>query len=153
MWNLCEASDQALKIIHQNGLIQILLKHLSLRIFGHNVVTTVLQCLFTISEDCQEPILSVLKSHETEFENLISGDVEKPEDKHVKLLAYGVAMNICQATEEPRENLLPELMLTIGQVLEQDQRKMVGFVSNKFFSKFLMRFKNFRFTNFQVHCH
>ena len=43
LWNLSEASDAALKIVHKNNLIEILMKHTCFQVFGARIVTSVLQ--------------------------------------------------------------------------------------------------------------
>ena len=125
MWNLSEASDTALKVVHENNLIELLLKHASLQTFGHRVVTSVMQCVFTISEDCKEPILSTLRKYDSIFTALKSSTDETPEDLHIRLLAYGIEMNLVEANGENVESLWSEMIQIISLVLGQDQRKLV----------------------------
>ena len=126
LWNLSEASDTALQIVHKNNLIELLMKHACLQPFGHRVVTSVLQCLFTISEDCKEPILSNLKEYGSVMTALKSIDGENPQDLHIKLLAYGIELNLVEANGEQIESLWSEILQIISLVLEQDQRKLVS---------------------------
>jgi len=125
LWNLSEASDTALQMVHKNNLIELLMKHACLQPFGHRVVTSVLQCLFTISEDCKEPILSNLKGYGSVMTALKSIDGETPQDLHIKLLAYGIELNLVEANGEQIESLWSEILQIISLVLEQDQRKLV----------------------------
>ena len=125
LWNLSEASDTGLKVVHDDNLIELLLKHASLQTFGHRVVTSVMQCVFTISEDCKEPILSTLRKYDSIFTALKSSTDESPEDLHIRLLAYGIDMNLVEANGENVESLWSEIIQIISLVLGQDQRKLV----------------------------
>jgi len=125
LWNLSEASDAALKIVYKNNLIELLMKHACLQAFGYRIVTSVLQCVFTISEDCKEPILSILKGHSSTINALKSICDESPQDLHIRLLAHGIELNLVESNGEQVESLWLEIMKIISLVLDQDQRKMV----------------------------
>ena len=125
MWNLCEASDAALEIVHKNNLIEMLMKHACLPAFGYRVVTSVLQCVFTISEDCKDPLLSILRGFGSTITALKSIGDETPQDLHIRLLAHGIELNLVDANGEQVESLWLEIIKIISLVLDQDQRKMV----------------------------
>ena len=57
---------------------------------------------------------------------LKSIDGETPQDLHIKLLAYGIELNLVEANGEQIESLWSEILQIISLVLEQDQRKLVS---------------------------
>jgi len=120
-----EASDAALKIVHKNNLIEILMKHTCFQVFGARIVTSVLQCVFTISEDCKEPILSTLKNYASNITALKSIGDGNPQDLHIRLLAHGIELNIVESNGEQVESLWLEIIKVLSLVLDQNQRKMV----------------------------
>lgn len=116
LWNLCEASDTALKNCQQNNLIPILMKHSSLENFGVKVVTSVLQCLYSISEDCQEPFNDFLPV----LNGLKSSQGQNSQDLHMKLLTFGILLNL-----DKDEMIFSEVLHIITQILSQDSRNLV----------------------------
>ena len=101
------------------------MKHACLPAFGYRVVTSVLQCVFTISEDCKEPLLSILRGFGSTISALKSIGDETPQDLHIRLLAHGIELNLVDANGEQVESLWLEIIKIISLVLDQDQRKMV----------------------------
>lgn len=125
LWNLCEANDVALKIFCDDNLVEVLMKHTNLEMYGSRIVTPVLQCLYTISEDCKGTLLAKLAEHEHMIASLRLRPVDSPQDIHIQLLAHGIALNILQSKGEPVEAFMPELIGAIAKALDQDQRKLV----------------------------
>lgn len=117
--NLCEASTVAVNTFNENNLIRILLMHLDASKFGHQVVTSVLQCVCSVSEN-NPPAIQALKEQEAIFSQILATSEigQNPSDLYVRVLACGVIMNV---SREP--SVLPPIMNTIASVLGQDQRK------------------------------
>ena len=118
--NLCEANQTALKIFNQNNLIRILFLHLDESKFGQEVVSSVLQCVYSVSENNPSAVEAV-KETEAQFASLLTPEVPvDPSMLLVRVLACGVVFNV------NRESALPVIMGTISAVLSQDQRKMIN---------------------------
>ena len=125
LWNLCEASNTAMKIFSEQNLLQLLFQHVSVDVFGYRVVTSVLQCLYTVSEDCDESILSKFSEFEQTIASMKSDLADAPERLHLKLLSQGIYLNLVESKGEAAESVLPEVVETVASVLAQDQRKLV----------------------------
>jgi hypothetical protein len=125
LWNLCEANDTALKIFHEENVLDLLMKHANVDIFGHRIVAPILQCVYSASEDCSGDMLTKLAAHEHMFSSLRLRPASDSADLYLQLLAHGITLHITQAKGEPVEPILPEIMTSVAIVLDQDQRKLV----------------------------
>ena len=126
LWNLCEANDTALKCLHDVNLICGIMKHANIDIYGYRVVCPVLQCIYTASEDCKEPLLNSLLQQEYFIASLRLRPGESHEDLHLQLLAQGIMLNLTASKGESVEPLLPEVITSISKVLNQDHRSLVS---------------------------
>ena len=124
LWNLCEANETIVNISLEQDLLTVLVKHLTVEKYGYQVVTTVLQCIYTLSE-CKERHLNLFKNFEHVFKSLLVKNALSPEDLHVKILAFGIAANLLEARNESMEPMISELMNALSNTLDQDQRKIV----------------------------
>ena len=126
LWNLCEANESAVQKCFNQDLLPVLMKHMTVEKYGYQVVSSVLQCLYTLAEDCKEPFLSQFKAYDHILNSLVVKPAEKAEDLHIKLLAIGIAYNLTEARKESIEPLLSGMMNAVSAVLEQDQRKLLN---------------------------
>ena len=128
LWTLCEASDKALMTFNNGNLMQILFLHLDVTKFGYDVVSTVLQCIYSVSEDNVSAVEAV-REKEAIFTTLLSATNEANGEAaklYVRLLTCGVIVN---ATSDVSSlGALHVIMETISDVLDQDQRKLVSCV-------------------------
>ena len=63
MWNLCEASESALKILNSQNIVSLLLSYVDVEKYGIDVVACVLQCIYSVSENNIPAITAIKVSH------------------------------------------------------------------------------------------
>ena len=51
VWNLCEASENAIKILNSRNIVHLLLSYIDVERYGMDVVACVLQCIYSVSEN------------------------------------------------------------------------------------------------------
>lgn len=150
LWNLCEASEAALKILNSLNVIQLLLSHINVEKYGVDVVACVLQCIYSISEN-NLPAINAIKERGVDslFGHLFGSppSVSKKIDSHsngvnsksasdlyLRILACGITISALNDTaasgiNDTESNLssqvLPILMKTATEILDQDQRKLI----------------------------
>ena len=125
LWNLCEANETIVNKCLEQDMLTILMKHLAVEKYGYKVVTTVLQCIYTLSEDCTEVHLNVFKNFDPLLNSLLVQNAESSEGLHVKVLAFGIVANLLEARKESVEPIISDLMNALSKTLDQDQRKLV----------------------------
>ena len=60
VWNLCEASETAIKIFNSQNIVHLLLSYINVEKYGIDVVACVLQCIYSISEN-NIPAITAIK--------------------------------------------------------------------------------------------
>ena len=60
VWNLCEASETAIKIFNSQNIVHLLLSYINDKKYGIDVVACVLQCIYSISEN-NIPAITAIK--------------------------------------------------------------------------------------------
>ena len=90
--NLCEASTLALDVFNKNNLVGVLLRHLDASQFGYPVVTSVLQCVYSVTEN--NPVAGeAVRGVEGELEAMLALPDDSPSQLYVRILVCGVILN------------------------------------------------------------
>jgi len=126
--NLCEASSSALEVFNQSNLMEsVLLKHIDATVHGYYVVTSIMQCIYSVTENNPSAVTAVL-AREAEMTSLLTSAADvttTPSQLYVKVLVCGIVLNTVNSSENSNQAVvLGHVMATVAKVLEQDQRKM-----------------------------
>jgi len=93
LWNLCESSPQAVTVFNREGLLDVLSNAVCVETYGRRVVTTVAQCLHTVTEDNPEAEMNLIDSPlYQQLMKLISLDHQ--DDCLLRVLSAGVILNL-----------------------------------------------------------
>ena len=103
LWNLCEANETMVNTCLEQDMLTVLMKHLTVEKYGYQVVTTVLQCIYTLSEDCKDVHLNLFKNFDHLLNSLLVKTAESSEDLHVRIIAFGIVANLLEARKESIE--------------------------------------------------
>ena len=146
LWNLCEASETALKIFNSKNIIQLLFSYINLEMFGTDVVACVLQCLYSVCEN-NIPAVSAIK--ERGVNTLFTGFLIRPQNTsnptndlkndsasilYLRILACGITISVLNdaaliGNEDNGSGLYSEVLLilmeTAAKILDQDQRQLI----------------------------
>lgn len=121
LWNLCEATDEAVTVFNKESLIHLLWPCLQYKIYGYDLSITVAQCLQTVTEDntdlgaiCRSPDKSGL------LETIIADETLSSQHALLKTLVVGIITNISEDQLTSQNNLLPTVVQTLSDVLRVD---------------------------------
>ena len=102
--NLCEASPLALDVFNKANLVRVLLHHLDASKFGFPVVTSVLQCVYSVTEN-NPTAAEAVKCVEGELEALLALPDASASHLYVLILVCGVILNVA-GTEPSKEGFI-----------------------------------------------
>ena len=102
--NLCEASPLALDVFNKANLVRVLLHHLDASKFGFPVVTSVLQCVYSVTEN-NPTAAEAVKCVEGELEALLALPDASASHLYVRILVCGVILNVA-GTEPSKAGLI-----------------------------------------------
>ena len=150
LWNLCEASETALKIFNSQNVIQLLFPYINMDFFSTDIVACILQCIYSV---CENNIPAVTAIKEKGVESLFGHfftPLSQPPDTinnhanriekdsasalYLQVLACGITISVlneaartgdCEKESGMSLQVLPILMETAAAILNQDQRKLI----------------------------
>ncbi|KAK7082899.1 hypothetical protein SK128_002158 [Halocaridina rubra] len=95
--NLCECSEEALRVFNQEGLVHILLRHIDPSLWGHNLALAAAECLLCISEN-NPTVQTVLLPAADSLVLFISRPADTAVDLHYATTVAVLLMNINYCT-------------------------------------------------------
>lgn len=120
LWNLCEASEEAVKIFNKENLVHLLWPCLQYKIYGYELSIAVAQCLQTVTEENKELIaLCRLPDKASLLESIIADDALSSQHALLKTLVVGIITNISD-DDFTSNNLLTVVVQTLSHVLMVD---------------------------------
>lgn len=116
LWNLCEASEDAVKIFNKENLVEILWPCLQYNVYGYGVAITVAQCLQTVTEDNKD-LKEICRQQDKcqILEAIIADGTSSSQHALLKTLAVGILTNVVD--DLISANLLDVVIQTLSQVL------------------------------------
>ncbi|KAK7114740.1 HEAT repeat-containing protein 3-like [Littorina saxatilis] len=125
LWNLCEASDIAVKVFNKENLIPLLLPCLQHSIYGYPLATVVAQCLHTVTESNQE---AVQMCRGDEVLPLLKGLTQQTDSSSQAMLfqaaLMGILMNVLGGELMNGPNV-STFVSTLGQILDVDVTPLI----------------------------
>lgn len=121
LWNLCEASEEAVNAFNKENLISYLWPCLQHSVYGLPLAITVAQCLHTVTEDNNE-LKNVCKERAlTELQSLMSAPTDTPELVLLKTLHTGIVVNLygTELSTAPG-NVVSAIISSVSDVLAID---------------------------------
>lgn len=117
LWNLCECSEEALRVFNQEGLIHVLLRHLDPSTWGHTLALAVAECLLCVSENNSNAQTVLLPAADS-LVLFVSRPTDTAVDMHFSTLIAGILMNINYCTSSGSNFQL--VLQMMSSVLEAD---------------------------------
>ncbi|KAK3086841.1 hypothetical protein FSP39_024298 [Pinctada imbricata] len=119
LWNLCESSEEAMKVFSRENLFEVLWPCLQYNIYGMEVAVTVAQCIYTVSEDN----IDVSKMFEKpemigSLESLLNQSPESSDMVLLQTLASGITVNVCSILDvADKESVKSKIVSTLSSTL------------------------------------
>ncbi|XP_031829629.1 HEAT repeat-containing protein 3 [Nomia melanderi] len=90
LWTLCENNECAIKYSNEEDLVSILTKFFDITIYGMEIVTVIVQCLLSLSED-NSAAIKKLKDHESTLIQLLNLESNSANNSEVTCLKTAVS--------------------------------------------------------------
>ncbi|GBP75301.1 HEAT repeat-containing protein 3 [Eumeta japonica] len=122
--NLCESSELAVKSLCESRILDILPKYLDLSSISHNIIASVLHCLFVVVEDNPGAIEKIKANGETQLQSLLNMEGSDYSTLLLKTLSAGIVINMThgQIHKLPPE-VISKIMVILSNALTVDHRQ------------------------------
>ncbi|XP_076755593.1 HEAT repeat-containing protein 3 [Xylocopa sonorina] len=128
LWTLCEHNEQAVKCCNEEDLVPVLIKFFDVATYGIDIVTVVVQCLLSLSEDNIVAIKHLKNCEDTliQFLYMETNDTNLSEVVCLKTAISGLLINLTDCIGNNALNTVCKVISVLSDTLSIDCKQILS---------------------------